>query len=68
MQIYSILFSIYLSIDGYLGCFYILAIVNKTAMDMGFLDFGFKILIFGFRFQDCNGHGFPRFWFQDFDF
>ena len=38
------IFFIYLSVDGHLGCFYVLAIVNSAAMNIG-IHVSFSILV-----------------------
>ena len=54
MYIYHIFF-IHLSVDGHLGCFHVLAIVNSTAMNIG-VHVSFQIRVFVFsRYMPRSG-------------
>ena len=47
------IFFIYLSVDGYLGCFHVLAIVNNAAMNIG-VHVSFWIMVFS-RYMPRSG-------------
>ena len=61
IYIYNIFF-IHLSVDGYLGCFHILATVNNAAMNIGVHVF-FQINVFFFSIYTQEGNCWVTWWF-----
>ena len=48
---YTYMFFIYLSVNGYLGCFHVLAVVSCAVMNIGVhVSFSVKVLL-GYRFR-----------------